>query len=99
MPNYNYRRGTAFEYKRRKVWEADGYVVLRTAGSHGFADLIATRPDQVVTFIQCKLTKVESLQTRLIHEFNRHPPVPPSKYYRLCLEVQLIGGKLERVFR
>ena len=55
MPNRNYQRGRAKEYRIKKRYEFFGYEVLRTAGSHGFADLIAIdRKKKVILFIQCK---------------------------------------------
>ena len=53
MPNKNYVKGRAKEYKVKKQFEKEGYIVLRTAGSHGFADLIAVKYPHV-RFIQCK---------------------------------------------
>lgn len=54
----NYQRGRALEYKIKNQLEEEGYLVLRTAGSHGLFDLIALdRPFQgkgVVRFIQLK---------------------------------------------
>ena len=43
MVNKNYIAGRRFEYKVKKYYEDKGYTVLRTSGSHGFADLIAVR--------------------------------------------------------
>lgn len=59
MPNKNYVNGRAKEYRVKKQWEKAGYTVLRTAGSHGFADLIAVKDKdglrgKEVVFIQCK---------------------------------------------
>lgn len=55
MVNKNYVSGRAKEYRIKKQFEDKGYIVLRTAGSHGFADLIAIHPNQrLVKFIQCK---------------------------------------------
>jgi Holliday junction resolvase len=41
MPNKNYIKGRNFEYRIKKMYEKDGYLVFRTAGSHSPADLIA----------------------------------------------------------
>jgi Holliday junction resolvase len=55
MVNKNYVRGRAKEYRLKKKLEAEGYIVLRTAGSHGFADLIAVHPHTfVINFVQSK---------------------------------------------
>ena len=53
MPNKNYQKGIKKEYKIKKQFEMKGYTVLRTAGSHGFADLIAIKWLKI-RFIQCK---------------------------------------------
>lgn len=50
----NKARGTAFERKVAAHLETDGYLVIRAAGSHGAADLIALKPGQVL-FVQVKL--------------------------------------------
>jgi len=36
----NYQKGRAFEYKIKKILENRGFIVFRTAGSHGLFDLI-----------------------------------------------------------
>lgn len=51
----NYSRGARFERKVAESLRADGFWVLRAAGSHGKADLIALKPGQVV-LVQCKLS-------------------------------------------
>lgn len=53
MPNKNYLRGRRLEWQVKKDLEQDGWTVMRTAGSHGFADLIALKGD-TIRFIQCK---------------------------------------------
>lgn len=44
MTNVNYRRGRKKEYLLKERLEQDGYIVFRTSGSHGIADLIALKP-------------------------------------------------------
>lgn len=39
----NYEKGRAYEYRVKKKLEDEGWTVLRSAGSHGFADLVAIR--------------------------------------------------------
>jgi Holliday junction resolvase len=60
-----YQKGRRFEYQFKKFLEKQGYIVLRTAGSHGFADLIAVGKDGEVIFYQLSYkfekTKYESL--------------------------------------
>lgn len=50
----NKARGTAFERKVAAELERDGYLLIRAAGSHGAADLVALKPGQVL-FVQVKL--------------------------------------------
>ena len=44
MPNSNYRNGRALEYKVIKDLRSKGLEALRTAGSHGEADIVAYHP-------------------------------------------------------
>lgn len=52
MANH-YRLGTAFEHRTADKLRLAGYTVIRAAGSHGKADLVAVKPGLVV-FVQCK---------------------------------------------
>ena len=55
MGNKNYQKGVRKEQKIKKVLEREGLTVLRTAGSHGFADLVAIdKTTRKIRFIQCK---------------------------------------------
>ena len=58
MSNKNYIRGRAKEYRIKKKFEKMGYVCIRSAGSHSFADIIAVHPIKMsIVFIQCKPKK------------------------------------------
>jgi Holliday junction resolvase len=50
----NYRRGYDAERRTRKAFAADGYVVIKSGGSLGPADLVALKPRHVV-LVQVKL--------------------------------------------
>ena len=55
MPNKNYLAGRRREYAIKHALEKEGMIVLRTAGSHGFADLIAfNQAEGVVNILQIK---------------------------------------------
>ena len=41
MPNSNRSRGDYFERRTRAALEAQGWLVIRSAGSYGVADLVA----------------------------------------------------------
>lgn len=76
MPNKNYLRGRAYEYKAKKYLEEQGYTVVRTAGSHGPWDLIAIRGEEKVRCIQIKRTKSPSGVKQLLGKF-----IPTSNGY------------------
>ena len=52
----NYRRGRETEYKCMEELENEGFITLRTAGSHGPIDVIAIRRREI-KFIQLKRLK------------------------------------------
>ena len=49
-----YERGTKLERDLQHLWEYNGHYVMRSAGSHGPADLIQVGPAWV-WMVQCKL--------------------------------------------
>lgn len=60
-----YKAGRAYEYRCKKKLEAEGWTVLRTAGSHGAADLVCygyagNWLRAKVVFIQCKMTPTKA---------------------------------------
>lgn len=67
----NYSRGRAKEYRLKDKYTKEGFVVLRTAGSHGFADLIAIHKEKkLIKFIQSKPKKFSKRQKeKLLEEF------------------------------
>lgn len=66
--------------------------VLRTAGSHGFADLVVVLKGHV-TFVQCKVTSDPGVAERLLKGFKANPPLTPSGHFHQTLEVKIIGSK------
>ena len=74
MPNRNYLTGRAYEYKAKRVLEEQGYTVIRTAGSHGPWDLVATREGEKVRCIQIKRTKSPGACKRLLGAFLKQVP-------------------------
>lgn len=50
----NYARGAKRERDFADRLEADGWVVARTAGSHGVMDLVACKAGMVPRFVQVK---------------------------------------------
>ena len=49
-----YSRGADFERKVKADLQANGWFVVRSAGSHGPVDLIAQAPGPSIAWIQCK---------------------------------------------
>lgn len=54
MTGEKYRRGSDLERAARKELEANGYFVIRSAGSKGPADLVALKRGEAL-LVQCKL--------------------------------------------
>ena len=53
MPNKNYLKGKAKEQRLKKKHQGQGFLVIRAAGSKGFADLVCIKGD-LVKFVQVK---------------------------------------------
>lgn len=49
----NYQRGASFERRVKALLEGEGFAVVRSAGSHSPADLVAMRNGELV-IVQCK---------------------------------------------
>ena len=78
MPNPNYIKGRRFEYELVAELEEQGYVAGRTAGSHGFYDVIGINPKNGhIKLIQAKVTEDEATAKRLTEAFRASPPIPP----------------------
>ena len=55
MTNKNYMHGRSREYYLMNKLRAEGFIVMRTAGSHGIADIIAIDSSgKFIYFIQAK---------------------------------------------
>jgi hypothetical protein len=92
MSNKNYQAGRRLEWERKKHWEKQGYKVVRSAGSHGIWDLCAVKSgDYPVTLIQCKVVETDSAAKLLLKKFKDNPPLFPSRFYHLALEVKVKG--------
>lgn len=87
MPNKNYVAGRNFEYARKKEWSSRGYIVLRTAGSHGPFDLVGIHPSYPVALIQCKRVETPPQANRLLNEFRNNPPLSTFGKYHQVMEV------------
>jgi Holliday junction resolvase len=58
MPNRQYKRGRALEYLMKDKLEKQGYFVVRAAGSHGVADIMAIKSYSAgheILFVSCKI--------------------------------------------
>ena len=68
----NYARGRAFEYRVKKHYEGQGWLVLRTAGSHGPVDLVCLKHDFRPVFIQCKNRKPTKKEMTELETFTNY---------------------------
>ena len=57
--NPAYRRGRALEWNIQRLFKDKGYAAMRTAGSHGVADVIITRKAGDATDLTRPITKTE----------------------------------------
>lgn len=91
----HYIKGANFEREVMKLFDAAGYDVTRSAGSHGKWDLIALRPDGNC-LIQCKLHgKIANEDWNILYhsaERNKALPIIATKE-RGPLELFLITGE------
>lgn len=93
-PNKNYLAGRRFEYDRMKHYkEVLKLDAVRTAGSHGKWDIIATDwPRGIVTHIQCKVVSDLQSATRYLQRFRDSPPYSPQRHCHQRLEVKVKGS-------
>jgi Holliday junction resolvase len=57
MGGGNYKSGSDFERQIKSLYEANGFVCQRSAGSHSAADLIAVKKEEGIMigdWVQCK---------------------------------------------
>lgn len=65
----NYAKGRAREYRTKKKLESQGYIVIRSAGSHSPIDLVAIHPEfKQIVFIQCKPRKFSKKEEQRLRE-------------------------------
>ena len=65
MPNKNYNNGVALERRVIKDLRSKGLEALRTAGSHGVADIVAYHPRSLTDGLVDILTPKEMVQVVL----------------------------------
>lgn len=79
MGHPNYEKGRRKEWKIKKQLEMQGLTVLRSAGSKGFADLVAIdKKEHQIRFIQCKpddFAKSEEAKLMEEHGFFNNGPI------------------------
>jgi Holliday junction resolvase len=54
MPNAKYRAGADLERAAKNYLQVNGYLVIKSAGSKGCADLVALKPGPAVVLVQAK---------------------------------------------
>lgn len=68
-----YAKGRRLEYRAKKILEAQGYTVFRTAGSHGLFDLIAIKRDWM-KLVQVKANRaLAKIEHKKLQAFDNYP--------------------------
>jgi len=88
----SYIKGRRLEYKVKKLLEDKGYYVIRSAGSHGSADLIAGNGYEVM-LIQCK-TDIKKISKEDIRELNRAAVKVKAKPFIVGDDMNFINVKM-----
>lgn len=68
----NYSRGADFERALKREYEADGFFVVRSAGSRGAIDLMGIHPDGRTFALQAKLGTPTARERASIKDFKDH---------------------------
>lgn len=81
----NYTKGRRKEYQLIHRLELEGYIIIRSAGSHGFADIVAIKFPEI-RFIQVKPDDFSEAEAMKLlghyHKFNEE-----DKYWNTSFEV------------
>ena len=78
--NRNYVAGRSYEYKAKAKLEKEGYLVIRSAGSHGKWDLMAVHEGFPVRCIQIKRVQKEGAMKRLFFDWDDQQHVDDQHY-------------------
>lgn len=87
----HYSIGRAYEYRARRALEADGWLVVRSAGSKGPWDLVAFKDGYPVRCIQIKRASSEASRDRLLQQFQPDTGVASHRAWRSELWVWYQG--------
>lgn len=97
-----YVKGRRFEYRVKRELERDGYLVFRTAGSRGVADLVAIK-DGAVYLVQCKNRHIKTVSKKEVEELIRiceeNSVTPVLAYNDNGCIVRLFGSEAIRNFK
>lgn len=91
----NYRRGYEAERRAARELAAQGYTVLRMAGSRGPCDLVAVGPD--VRFIQVKRVRHGSGRVAKAQQELVALPCPPGTRKEIWVWVDRQGWRIQEV--
>lgn len=100
--SHPYRLGRLFEYTAANLLRKWGYTVLRTAGSHGFADLVVVSDTGDVHFLQLKTIREAYVGERRLATLWRKAtdglaPGIRSRYILIVRVLAGVGTKSSRV--
>jgi len=96
----HYKKGRRYEYYWKNKLEKQGYIILRTAGSHGFADLIAISPEkEEVLFIQIKTFRKNITPKQIQSLFKKEIKKIPSWIAGKNWYALIVGHKKNKKFQ
>lgn len=95
MANKRYVSGRNFEYRVQRILEKGGWLVLRSAGSHGVFDLIAVN-GYITVGVQCKANgRISKAEIGKMLEASRGKAIIPALALRKGrgIEWRLVGNE------
>ena len=108
--NKNYLVGRNFEYKLATFFRRKGFFVVRSAGSHGVADLVAHKKGGKPLFIQAKAgkggitVKEQNELFKIAFEADAIPIVALKEgrtpiVYKRIIKISVVKGDAERIVK
>ena len=92
MTNNNYRNGANRERRLKKKFEADGWFVIRSSGSHGIVDLaLFAPPIREQTFAGHYLPQIRFIQSKATGYLTREEKIKKKELEnKLGIEIEVM---------
>ncbi len=89
MPG-RYKKGANFERQVKDFLKEEGFLVVRSAGSHTISDLVAIKPGPLVWLIQCKTDgRLKPEERDGLLELEQYLHIVPMFAYRVKGKIKL----------